>query len=199
MKSNTMKYILICIGDYTENQNETTHKIANEIMPMVTSRTVKYYNNDLNLIYHFESDTNFDDLKILVDEAISPYVGMYFLNMCTPNMSLGMSQQLYNHLFDLNDNEIIPDDVKEVSIFQKQTEADQEFIDCINEIRDQILYDMESIEDMEEADNDLAQIMKMSEKQSNGCCLDTILDKISSSGIMSLTKEEKKFLDEFSK
>jgi hypothetical protein len=194
-----MKYILICIGDYTENQNETTHKIANEIMPMVTSRTVKYYNNDLNLIYHFESDTNFDDLKILVDEAISPYVGMYFLNMCTPNMSLGMSQQLYNHLFDLNDNEIIPDDVKEVSIFQKQTEADQEFIDCINEIRDQILYDMESIEDMEEADNDLAQIMKMSEKQSNGCCLDTILDKISSSGIMSLTKEEKKFLDEFSK
>ena len=194
-----MKYILICIGDYTENQNETTHKIANEIMPMVTSRTVKYYNNDLNLIYHFESDTNFDDLKILVDEAISPYVGMYFLNMCTPNMSLGMSQQLYNHLFDLNDNEIIPDDVKEVSIFQKQTEADQEFIDCINEIRDQILYDMESIEDTEEADNDLAQIMKKSEKQSNGYCLDTILDKISSSGIKSLTKDEKKFLDEFSK
>jgi len=201
MKSNTMKYILICIGDYTNNQNEVIQKIANEIMPMVSSPTVKYYNNDLNLIYHFESTVNFSDLKLLIDDAISPFVGMYFLTGCTPNMSLGMPQELYDYLFNLEDNNATPPDM--ASISNQVIEVDEEFMKSVKEIQDMIFSDMEEIkftEDCEdEDDNDLARIVRKSKKKEEVPTLDNLLDKIASNGMGSLTKEEKELLEQYSK
>ena len=196
-----MKYILICIGDYTNNQNEVIQKIANEIMPMVSSPTVKYYNNDLNLIYHFESTVNFSDLKLLIDDAISPFVGMYFLTGCTPNMSLGMPQELYDYLFNLEDNNATPPDM--ASISNQVIEVDEEFMKSVKEIQDMIFSDMEEIkftEDCEdEDDNDLARIVRKSKKKEEVPTLDNLLDKIASNGMGSLTKEEKELLEQYSK
>ncbi len=193
-----MKYILICIGDYSKNQNDVIQKIANEIMPMVSSPTVKYYNNDLNLIYHFESKINFNDLKLLVDDAVSPFVGMYFLNGFTPNMSLGMPQELYNYLFNLDDNGMTPPDMNSIS--NQIVEVDEEFMKNVREIQDMILSDMEEIRDMDDCeDDDLARIVRKSKKMEGVPTLDNLLDKIASNGIGSLTKEEKELLEQYSK
>jgi len=195
-----MKYILICIGDYSKIQNEVIQKIANEIMPMVSSPTVKYYNNDLNLIYHFESTIDFNDLKLLIDDAVSPFVGMYFLNGCTPNMSLGMPQELYNYLFNLEDNEMTPPDMNSIS--NQVIEVDEEFMRSVKEIQDMILSDMEEIkftDDCEDDDNDLARIMRKSKKMEEVPTLDNLLDKIASNGMGSLSKDEKELLEQYSK
>jgi hypothetical protein len=129
MKSKTMKYILICIGNYSQNQNEMIQNIGNEIMPMVSSPTVKYYNNDFNLIYHFESKVKFNDLKSLIDDAISPFVGMYFLSGCTPNMSLGMPQELYDYLFNLDNNDLTPPDMTSICNVNQEIEVDEEVLE----------------------------------------------------------------------
>jgi hypothetical protein len=193
-----MKYILICIGDYTNNQNEVIQKIANEIMPMISSATIKYYNNNLNLIYHFESKINFNDLKSLVDNAVSPFVGMYFLNGCTPNMSLGMPQELYDYLFNLDDNEMIPPNMNSIS--NQIIEVDEEFMKSVKEIHDQIILDMEEMGLMDECeDDDLAQIVRKNKKMEEVPTLDNLLDKIASNGMGSLTKEEKELLEQYSK
>lgn len=195
-----MKYILICIGDYSKIQNEVIQKIANEIMPMVSSPTVKYYNNDLNLIYHFESTIDFSDLKLLIDDAVSPFVGMYFLNGCTPNMSLGMPQELYNYLFNLEDNEMTPPDMNSIS--NQVIEVDEEFMRSVKEIQDMILSDMEEIkftDDCEDDDNDLARIMRKSKTIEEVPTLDNLLDKIASNGMGSLSKDEKELLEQYSK
>ena len=197
-----MKYILICIGDYTNNQNEVIQKIANEIMPMVSSPTVKYYNNDLNLIYHFESKVKFNELKSLIDDAVSPFVGMYFLSKCTPNMSLGMPQELYDYLFNLDDNDLTPPDMSSICNVNQEIEVDEEFMKSVKEIQDIIFSDMqqiESMDDCEDDDNDLARIVRKSKKMEGVPTLDNLLDKIASNGMGSLTKEEKELLEQYSK
>jgi hypothetical protein len=203
MKSKTMKYILICIGNYSQNQNEMIQNIGNEIMPMVSSPTVKYYNNDFNLIYHFESKVKFNDLKSLIDDAISPFVGMYFLSGCTPNMSLGMPQGLYDYLFNLDNNDLTPPDMTSICNVNQEIEVDEEFMKSVKEIQDIILSDMQQIESMDDfdddCDNDLARIVRKSEKMEKVPTLDNLLDKIATKGISSLTKEEKELLEQYSK
>jgi hypothetical protein len=198
-----MKYILICIGDYTNNQNEVIQKIANEIMPMVSSPTVKYYNNDLNLIYHFESKVKFNELKSLIDNAVSPFVGMYFLSGCTRNMSLGMPQELYDYLFNLDDNDMTPPDMTSISNINQEIEVDEEFMKSVKEIQDIIFSDMQQIESMDDfdddSDDDLARIVRKSKKMEQVPTLDNLLDKIASNGMSSLTKEEKELLEQYSK
>lgn len=200
MKSNTMKYILICIGDYSQNQNEVIQTIANEIMPMVSSPTIKYYNNDLNLIYHFESQTSFEDLKLLVDDAITPFVGMYFLTTCTSNMSLGMPTELYDYLFNLEDNGVTPPDASSICSPSQEIEVDEEFMKSVKEIHDQIMLDMEEMGFMDDSEeDDLARIVRKSKKMEEVPTLDNLLDKIATKGIDSLSKEEKELLEQYSK
>lgn len=199
MKSNTMKYILTCIGDYKNNQSETILTIANGIMPMVTSPTVKYYNNDFNIIYHFESETPFEKLKLFIDEVVTPYVGMYFLNSCTPNMSLGMPEELYEYLFNLNDDGTTPPNMSSITSITSEFEVDEEFINTVKEISDQIFSDMEEMGLMDDSDDDLAQIVRKSKKKDEVPTLDNLLDKINKSGIGSLSKEEKTLLEQYSK
>ena len=200
MKSNTMKYILICIGDYTQNQNEVIQNIANEIMPMVSSPTVKYYNNDLNLIYHFESQTSFENLKLFIDDAVTPFVGMYFLTTCTSNMSLGMPSELYDYLFNLEDNGVTPPNVSSICSPNQEIEVDEEFMKSVKEIQDIIFSDMEEMGLMDDSeDDDLARIVRKSKKMDEVPTLDNLLDKIANKGIGSLSKEEKELLEKYSK
>jgi hypothetical protein len=150
------------------------------------------------LIYHFESKINFNDLKSLVDNAVSPFVGMYFLNGCTPNMSLGMPQELYDYLFNLDDNEMIPPNMNSIS--NQIIEVDEEFMKSVKEIHDQIILDMEEMGLMDECeDDDLAQIVRKNKKMEEVPTLDNLLDKIASNGMGSLTKEEKELLEQYSK
>ena len=193
-----MKYILICIGDYN-NQKDVIQKIANEIMPTVSSKTVKYYNNDLNIIFHFESKIEFETLKVLIDDAVTPFVGMYILSACTQTMSLGMPEELYGYLFNLDDENTPPPSINSIEVVQGEMTIDEEFLNSVKEIHEDILSEMEEMGLMDECDDDLARIVRKSKKMDEVPTLDNLLDKIGTKGIGSLTKEEKELLEQYSK
>ena len=193
-----MKYILICIGDYN-NQKDVIQKIANEIMPTVSSKTVKYYNNDLNIIFHFESQVEFETLKVLIDDAVTPFVGMYILSACTQTMSLGMPEELYGYLFNLDDENTPPPSINSIEVVQGEITIDEEFLNSVKEIHEDILSEMEEMGLMDECDDDLARIVRKSKKMDEVPTLDNLLDKIGTKGIGSLTKEEKELLEQYSK
>ena len=193
-----MKYILICIGDYN-NQKDVIQKIANEIMPTVSSKTVKYYNNDLNIIFHFESQVEFETLKVLIDDAVTPFVGMYILSACTQTMSLGMPEKIYGYLFNLDDENTPPPSINSIEVVQGEITIDEEFLNSVKEIHEDILSEMEEMGLMDECDDDLARIVRKSKKMDEVPTLDNLLDKIGTKGIGSLTKEEKELLEQYSK
>lgn len=193
-----MKYILICIGDYN-NQKDVIQKIAHEIMPTVSSKTVKYYNNDLNIIFHFESQVEFETLKVLIDDAVTPFVGMYILSACTQTMSLGMPEELYGYLFNLDDENTPPPSINSIEVVQGEITIDEEFLNSVKEIHEDILSEMEEMGLMDECDDDLARIVRKSKKMDEVPTLDNLLDKIGTKGIGSLTKEEKELLEQYSK
>jgi hypothetical protein len=125
---------------------------------------------------------------------------MYFLTGCTPNMSLGMPQELYDYLFNLEDNGMTPPDMNSIS--NQVIEVDEEFMRSVKEIQDMILSDMEEIkftDDCEDDDNDLARIVRKSKKMEEVPTLDNLLDKIASNGMGSLSKDEKELLEQYSK
>lgn len=193
-----MNYILICIGDYN-NQKDVIQKIAHEIMPTVSSKTVKYYNNDLNIIFHFESQVEFETLKVLIDDAVTPFVGMYILSACTQTMSLGMPEELYGYLFNLDDENTPPPSINSIEVVQGEITIDEEFLNSVKEIHEDILSEMEEMGLMDECDDDLARIVRKSKKMDEVPTLDNLLDKIGTKGIGSLTKEEKELLEQYSK
>ena len=193
-----MKYILICIGDYN-NQKDVIQKIAHEIMPTVSSKTVKYYNNDLNIIFHFESQVEFETLKVLIDDAVTPFVGMYILSACTQTMSLGMPEELYGYLFNLDDENTPPPSINSIEVVQGEMTIDEEFLNSVKEIHEDILSEMEEMGLMDECDDDLARIVRKRKKMDEVPTLDNLLDKIGTKGIGSLTKEEKELLEQYSK
>jgi hypothetical protein len=128
---------------------------------------------------------------------------MYFLTGCTSNMSLGMPQELYDYLFNLEDNDLTPPDMSSICNTNQEIEVDEEFMKNVKEIQDIIFSDMQQIESMDDFDDDsddvLAQIVRKNKKMEEVPTLDNLLDKIASNGMGSLTKEEKELLEQYSK
>jgi len=188
--SEDMTYLLICFGDF-KNKGSVIQKIADSIMPAVSSQNVKYYNNDLNIIYHFQSPHKFEDLKVFVDTGVTDFVGMYFLISCNNSVSLGMPNEIYDYLFDLTSDAPAPDMNKFMVDNGPET-------DDLSEISAK-LEEMMNMDELFEDDNDeLARILRKSRKKEEQPSLDYLLDKISESGVGSLTKKEKELLDMYS-
>ena len=188
-KSKEMTYLLVCFGEFRNNE-KMIRKIADSIMPVVSSANVKYYNNDLNIIYHFRSNQKFSDLKTFIDHGVTDYVGMYFLFTCNNSVSLGMPTDIYEYLFDL-ESDSAPPDMTKFNLSADQ-ESDIEEIDA--RLREMLNPDNLFLDDDE---NDLARILSNKEKEEIPS-LDALLDKISTNGMGSLTKKEKEILEMYS-
>ena len=189
MKKTTDQYLLICFGDYSKNYEKMIKEIANVMMPLVSSENVKYYNNNLNIIYYFKSQVKFSDLQTYVNDYVSPFVGMYFLINCNDSISMGMPNDLYEYLFDLTNTTKLPDSKKVLDTFDEELHK---------EILDDIMAEFKEQDDMfEDDDNELARIMTVKGKN-DVPSLDELLDKIGSQGIGSLTKKEREVLETYS-
>lgn len=187
-KSKEMTYLLVCFGDFKDD-TKVIRKIADTIMPAVSSANVKYYNNDLNIIYHFRSTHKFDDLKTFIDESVTDFVGMYFLFTCNNSVSLGMPTEIYDYLFDL-DTDTAPPDMSKLNVI---TEDEQQVMDEL----DSKFMELMNMDLNDEDDGDLARILSKGKKEETPS-LDFLLDKISVSGMGSLTKKEKEILQMYS-
>ena len=185
MKTQT-KYILF-VFTKQDNLNELVTLVAEELTPISYSPKINYYYDNQSMIFTFDSQEEFGDIKeyvdILFDDLDMTYV---LLPYNTDNMSYNTPIDVSNHLFDLN----LPEDVTG----NKETErklSHNELIDNVQSFFNKIEFN----DDSEDDDDDilLRQIKPLP------LTLDNILDKINDCGIDSLTNDELTLLNKYSK
>lgn len=186
-KNPETSYFLICFGEF-KSATKMIKKIADNLMPAVSSQNVKYYNNDLNIIYHFKSEQVFEDLKVFIDDSVTDLVGMYFLITCNDNVSLGMPNEIYEYLCEL-DNDDVPPAKYALDVKEEDHDEYSEIESLLEKMKNEDLFTDEPSE--------IDQIIKKSKKDEQPS-LDTLLDKISTSGMGSLTKKEQELLQYYS-
>lgn len=177
-------YILFVYAQHP-NQDEFVKGIAQDVSLVSDSDQIRYYYGPSSAIITFQSN---DTVK-----EIHEFLGMIFdeqnivhvlLPYNTDNMSVGMSPENFKHLFNIDITETKQE--KETPVRNLSDE----------ETRDRLTSFINEFSHEEEDDDDEILAIKRKAVPLN---IDDILDKISSKGIESLTTQEKKFLEHYSK
>ena len=172
-----MNYLLFVYNqEDIKTSLETTEKIGGELSKIMSSNQVKFMFGDRHAIYHFASDFSVDELDDFLCLVSAEYGNFnYILTQKTKNISSNFDKDNLLHLLTLkNTNK------------KKQTPPKK------------IEFNLE-LEGGEEFSRMTDTIMKFLPKKECDLTMDELLDKISSQGIDSLSKEEKSKLDEYSK
>ena len=143
---------------------------------------------------NFQSNLSFYDIRDHIHVSLEKVVPQYFLIEKPKHMYAFMPPELKLNLFDLNEeNEVID---------QKDINIGDTFKDMTN-IVDNFFFNIASTINPEDmlSDNDMKgmfeNIIKKVEEDSP--TIDELLEKIKDKGITSLSTEEKRILDEYSK
>lgn len=174
-------YFLILLGNFTK---ERVYEIGITITPVVCSENLKFHYNDRSLVAHFSSDGEQDEIMEYIKAALSDgYVDMVFVTE-TNYMSVAMTDEMSNHLLNLDEAGQNDDMVIDMGRVKKGLEG----------LPVQDL--MESEFEMDDEDDS---ILIKAKKQIKLPTLDELLEKIHLSGIDSLTPNEKEILNKLSK
>ena len=174
-------YFLILLGTFTK---ETVYEVGITISPVVCSDNLKFHYNDRSLVAHFSSDGDQDEIMEYIKTALSDgFVDMVFVTETT-YMSVAMTDEMRNHLLDLEN----PGENDDMTIDMERVKKGLEGIP----VQDL----MESEYNLDEEDDD---ILIKAKKKIKLPTLDELLEKIHRSGIDSLTPDENKLLNKLSK
>jgi hypothetical protein len=186
MKTQT-KYILF-VFTKQDNLNELVTLVAEELTPISYSPKINYFYDNQSMIFTFDSQEEFGDIKeyvdILFDDLDMTYV---LLPYNTDNMSYNTPIDVSNHLFDLN----LPEDVS------GNIDAGRKLLH--DELTDNVMSFFKKIEFNEEIDEDDDEDILLKQIKPLPLTLDNILDKINDCGISSLTNDELNLLNKYSK
>ena len=169
-----MKYILFLFGK-SDDQEVFVDKIAKFLSLSMKSDSVRFYFGESAAVFTFDTDLNLKNVTSNLDELFNkPEIIYFLLPYRTDNLSVKLDSITQTHLFGTDDDII----------------TDNEFLKIIKDrIEKNLIFDEEEYED-----DDLCLTNKVKEP-----LLDDILDKISYSGLSSLSEYEKKLLNEYSK
>jgi hypothetical protein len=169
-----MKYILFLFGK-SDNQEVFVDKIAKFLSLSMKSDSVRFYFGESAAVFTFDTDLNLKNVTSNLDELFNkPEIIYFLLPYRTDNLSVKLDSITQTHLFGTDDDII----------------TDNEFLKIIKDrIEKNLIFDEEEYEE-----DDLCLTNKVKEP-----LLDDILDKISYSGLSSLSEYEKKLLNEYSK
>ena len=169
-----MKYILFLFGK-SDNQEVFVDKIAKFLSLSMKSDSVRFYFGESAAVFTFDTDLNLKNVTSNLDELFNkPEIIYFLLPYRTDNLSVKLDSITQTHLFGTDDDII----------------TDNEFLKIIKDrIEKNLIFDEEEYEE-----DDLCLTNKVKEP-----LLDDILDKISHSGLSSLSEYEKKLLNEYSK
>jgi hypothetical protein len=169
-----MNYLLIVFAKH-EKPEELVNVICDNLIDKTGSENAKYYMTDESFIITFESDKKFDNLKKEVGSIFEKTQIVYVLLPYNPEvLSVNMVHEVYQHLFgNTKTNDFT------ISFDLTQVNENTEFEDEL---------------DFDDIENFVLPRLKPKPKT-----LDELLDKIASEGYNSLTDQEKKQLDNYSK
>lgn len=167
-------YLITIIG--TVDSKKMCQEIALSISPLVDSPNLKFQHKEGVLLFHFASEVSKSEIYDYMNGILYGVAEAFILTEITDNVSVSMSNDLYGHLFDL---ENVGDDVSmrldmgrvlKNEDFEEE-ELDEEFISTL-----------------------LSQVNNIKKPT-----LDQILDKINSKGYNCLTPFERDTLENYSK
>lgn len=176
-------YILFVFAEH-KNQDEFVKTIAEDISIVSDSENIKYYYGPSSAIITFKSTESIQELHEYMGILFFSETIVYMLLPYKPdNMSVGMNPEVFKHLFLQSKSEDVSGFQTMVqNVDEKETPSDFKFIL------------QEEYED-EDEDDEIIKIKNSPKKLE----IDEILDKISEGGINSLSLQEKKFLETYSK
>lgn len=165
-----MKYLLFIFAKHETDQDKFVKIMAEDISCVSNEGDVTYYFGPESAIFHFESSENFSDLSEFFRMLLGSLKIVYFLSPYEPDkMSFHMNTEIEKQLFKTD-----------------KSSQTTRFTDEQIEIVQKLLFDIEEGEETPFIKN-------------KRLSLDDLLDKISELGFSSLTEEEKKLLNEYSK
>jgi hypothetical protein len=163
------KYILVIFGDFSSD--ELAKELALDLTPLVDSPNLKFQRTTGSMLFHFASEVIQDEIVEYLDGILIDRPNHYIMTEYSDNVSVSFPDDVKKHLFDLENNtEDVYINMSVGSSTKKElSEDDDEFVALL-----------------------LEQIKERVKKPS----LDTLLDKINSKGIDSLSPFEKEVLKE---
>lgn len=167
-------YLITIIG--TVDSKKMCQEIALSISPLVDSPNLKFQHKNGVLLFHFASEVSKSEIYDYMNGILFGVSEAFILTEITDNVSVSMNDEMFGHLFDL---ENVGDDVS-------------------------MRLDMDRVlknEDFEEEELDEEFISTLLSQVNNikKPTLDQILDKINTKGYNCLTPFERDTLENYSK
>ena len=168
------KYLLTVIGEFKSQKQ--LREIALALSPIVDSKMLKYQHMTGVLIIHFASEMGMKDIHEFLELTSYELYDSFILSEFNDKVSVFMSQNYIDHLFNLEDN------------------------GGLNE-SDMVLIPKNNTQHLDDEDDDefVALLLNEVKKHIKAPTLDQLLDKIKSEGVDSLTPFEKGTLENYSK
>lgn len=184
-------YLLLVYGNY-DGGEKFVKEIVNQFAPVLSSNMMKYTWGENGLVCHFDSNVDFEDLQMFVQDVMGMMCEQYFFMEKPDKMSVHGPQEIIEHLFELENN-------IDGYVYKNQNLEDPNGmeLDKIMEFFMSINDEVESAINDDDEDNEI-EIIKKSKKKKPEPNIDDILDKMIDKGKDSLTKKEKKILDNYS-
>jgi hypothetical protein len=190
MKPKNFKYILFVFAK-SKNQDDFVTEIAEEIAVITKSTNIKFYYGPEACVFTFDTVDDFKSVSEYVDIILSEGEVSYFLlPYSSDKLSFGLPEDISNHLFT--------DKLSEIKKLDQDLEIKFKKLD--EELFEKM---MDFMGDDDEDDDDISKLIKrtkttkvddyISENQFN-----SILDKINSDGMSSLSKKELDLLKKYS-
>jgi hypothetical protein len=166
------KYLLTVFGNF---QSEQCEEIAHCLEPLVDSTHLKFQYRSGVIIFHFESEIQMEDIHEFVELTSYPMYDSFILSEYNDNVSVFMTDDMKQHLFDL----------------ETETEGAITF-DLVPKNRMDNYYDEDNEDDI------VTVLLNEVKKNLQIPTLDQLLDKVVDNGVESLTPYEKATLDNYS-
>jgi hypothetical protein len=197
MSKKPTTYILFVYGTFGETDEEVqlyVEMMGEQFFDVVSDGYLPYTLGTYHAIYKFDSVYDFKDLQERIDDTWRHMCHTYFFLEMTDNMSYNMGNggeeffgtniEQSGPVMKILDNE----GNNEITEEQNFTERDIDFFKIILDLKNQT----------EEFEDEDPQIKKLKQKNKKRVItMDEVLEKISSTGINSITNEEKQILDNY--
>jgi hypothetical protein len=186
------QYFLFIFGDF-KNNDKLVELIASQVSIFKDRNSfLKYNYGDYGIVIHFQSEYSFYNLRDHVHIILEKVVPQYFLMERPKNLYAFMPPELKLNLFDLNE-ENHNEETTNIN-FKDFTGIVDNFLINITSSMSEDIFSEDNLNKMFE--NILSKLEREEKKIPT---IDELLDKIKENGLESLTENEKKILDEYSK
>lgn len=200
MSKKESTYLLFIFTQFEEG-SKILREIPLQLIPISSSKYLKFNYGDSNIVCNFESKLPFDELREFIQIALDSIVDQWFLVEHTDNMAVHMDDSLKLNLFDLESENKKHDNTDKMSDKQGEEELYKVMDYFLSEAMKEIDPNDMTPLFMDEDDEDPL-ITKLKLKKNPKYMkptLDSLLEKVKEKGMESLTKYEKQLLDEYAR